>query len=320
MKRIYLYSFIFVVSYTKLLAQQMPYYTQNGNNSLLMNPAISGTKRTLDARLDWRAQWVGYDGAPRTETFSLNSRFYRGTMGASFYVLEDKIGPSRQTNFGVNYAYHIRFPDCELSAGVGGIFTKYTLYGDEITLHNTQDAAIDQTVSSAVWVADANAGIYLYNDRFHIGISCLHLAEQTAHFYVNDTTKHGKVKYQPHINLSVGYNFAQNPEYVWESTVQASYVPGTPFFLDYTLRLHIKEMIICGLSLRLHDAVALHLGAVFLENFQVTYSYDFLLSKLRNYSSGSHEIMLIYNLKEFHKKKHGHLDMQFIKQKYAYMF
>ncbi len=320
MKKKIVYSiFCTLLSYSTF-AQQMPFYTQNGNNTLLLNPAVSGTKRTLDARLNARLQWIGYDGAPRTETVSANYRFYRGKMGAAIYMLEDKIGPSRQTNYGVDYAYHIRFPDCELSAGVGGIFTKYTLYGDEITLHNTQDPAIDQTVSSAVWVADANAGIYLYNDRFHIGVSAMHIAETTAKFYVHDTTKHGKVKYMPHINFSVGYNFAANPDFVWESTVNASYVPGVPFFLDYTLRLHIRNQIICGASLRLHDALALHIGAVFLENFQVTYSYDFMISELRNYNSGSHEIMLVFNFNQFHGKKHGHIDTQFIKQKYGYMF
>ena len=47
-------------------AQQMPYYTQFRSNEYLQNPAISGTKRTIDARLNYRMQWVGYDGAPRT--------------------------------------------------------------------------------------------------------------------------------------------------------------------------------------------------------------------------------------------------------------
>ncbi len=301
-------------------AQQLPFYTQYRSNLFILNPAVAGTKRTIDARVGYRMQWVGYDGAPKTATVSVNSRFMKGKMGAGAYLVEDKIGPTKQTNLGVSYAYHIRFPDCELSAGVGGMFTKYSLVGGDIILHNTHDKAIDQNVTNSTWTPDACAGIYLYNDRFHIGMGALHLMENRATFYKHDSTHNGKVPYRAHLNFTVGYNFAQNPDYIWESTVLAEYVSGVPFMLDYTLRLHIQQKMICGLSLRLHDAVALHLGAMFLDDFQVIYSYDFLISKLRPTNSGSHELMLTYSFMN-HKSKHrGHIDTQFIKQKYGYMF
>ena len=82
----------------KAEAQQLPYLTQMIGNDYLQNPAIAGTKRTLDARLNYRAQWVGFEGAPTTESFSLNNRFYKGKMGAGLYFMEDKIGPSKQLN------------------------------------------------------------------------------------------------------------------------------------------------------------------------------------------------------------------------------
>jgi type IX secretion system PorP/SprF family membrane protein len=301
------------------VAQQMPYYTQYRSNDFMLNPAISGTRRLVDARLDYRNQWVGYDGAPKTESFSLNSRFFKGTMGAGIDIMQDNIGPSKQTNLGVSYAYHIRFPDCELSAGVAGIFTKYTLEGDKILLHNTQDPAIDQYISNSTWVEDASAGIYLYNDRFHIGISALHLLESTAEFYKNDTTKKGLVQYITQGDFTLGYNYSQNPDYVWESNVFGSYTKGAPIVLDYTLRLHYKGLFFVGASIRLRDAIALHLGVTILQDFQVSYSYDILIGPLRNYSSGSHEIMLIYSSNIFHTK-HGKVSDKFLHQKYQYMF
>ncbi len=320
MKKVSLYILFILVVCNEIQAQQLPYYTQYRSNIFLLNPAVTGTKRTVDARLGYRYQWAGYDGAPRTSMVSAHGRFFKGKMGAGLFMVQDRIGPSKQTNLGVNYAFHIRFPDCELSMGAGGLFTKYTLEGGDITLHNTVDPSINQYIASSVWVPDVNAGIYLYNDRFHIGVGALHLAQQKANFYKGDSAKHGKIPYSAHVNLSVGYNFAQNPEYVWESNVLATYVTGVPLFLDYTLRLHIKEKMLCGLSLRLHDAVALHLGVTFLEDFQVTYSYDFLLSKMRHTNSGSHEIVITYSMKPLRGKKHGKTDNQFVKQKYGYMF
>jgi len=302
-----------------VFAQQMPYYSQFTNNSFMLNPAVTGTKRLIDARINYRMQWVGYDEAPRTESISLHSRFMKGKMGAGIYLMEDKVGPAKQMNLGTSYAFHLRFPDVELSAGLAGNFTKYTLIGDKILLHNTQDPAIDQYITNSTWVSDASAGIYLYNDRFHVGLSLLHALQSEAVFYKADTTKKGIIRYVNHANFTLGYNFSENKDYVFENTVYGSYVAGAPFNLDYTLILHYKEKISTGLSLRLHDAIAIHVGAVFLKDFQVSYSYDLLIGKLRSYSSGSHEIMIVYSTNIFHSK-HSGVNDKFLHQKYGYMF
>lgn len=313
-------SILLLVIVSQLLkAQQLPYYTQYKNNQFLINPAITGTKRLIDARIGYRMQWVGYDGAPRTSDVSVNSRFFKGKMGAGLYMMQDKIGPSKQTNFGVSYAYHIRFPDCELSAGVAGNFTKYTIDGTMLNIHNSQDPAINQYVTNSTWVSDLNAGVYLYNDRFHVGLSALHTLSSTAEFYKDDTLKKGLNTYVPHMYFTLGYNYAQNIDYIWESTVYANYVQGAPFYLDYTLRLHYKEKMFAGISIRLRDAVAFHVGMSFLNDFQVAYSYDLLIGKLKNYSGGSHEIMIIYSTNIF-SGRHKGVNDRFLHQRYGYLF
>lgn len=300
-------------------AQQLPYYTQNKSNSFMINPAITGTKRLVDARLNYRAQWVGYDDAPRTMTFSLHSRFLKGKVGAGLYMMQDNIGPMKQFKIGGTAAFHLRFPDCELSAGIGGNYGKLTLIGDKLFLHNTQDPSINQFITDKTWVGDLNAGVYLYNDRFHVGMSGYQVLQSTAEFYKSDTTKKGLFKYATHVNFSLGYNYAQNPDFIWESTLFATYVNGAPFNLDYTLRLHVREQFFGGISLRLRDAVAIHLGVSFLEAFQISYSYDLLISKFRNQSSGSHEVMLVFSSNIFNKR-HGRISDKFLRQRYGYLF
>ncbi len=284
----------------------------------MINPAITGTKSTLDARINCRMQWVGYEGSPRTVGLTAHSRLMKGKMGAGMYVMQDNIGPSKQTNLGAAYAYHIKFPDVELSVGVSGNFTNHILQGKLITIHTTQDPAIDQSTTSSDWLGDGSAGIYLYNDRFHLGISSLHLFEQKAKFYKKDTTKRSAFKYVQHGNFSLGYNYAENPDYVWESTIYANYVQGSPLMVDYTLRMHYKERMFGGISIRLKDAIAFQLGMSFANYFQVSYSYDFLTSKLRNYSSGSHELMIAFSHSVVGNKRR--VSKRFIHQRYSYMF
>jgi type IX secretion system PorP/SprF family membrane protein len=319
LKKHFLYTFLFCFVTASVVGQQLPYYSQFISNGFITNPGITGTKRLLDARVNYRTQWVGYDGAPKTTSIGLHSRFMKGKMGAGLYFMQDKVGPAKQSNLGLSYAYHLRFPDSELSAGIAANFTKYTLYGTDITLHNTQDPSVNLLITNSTWVADAAAGIYLYNDRFHIGASAMHVMQSTAEFYKKDTTRKGIVRYATQANFTLGYNFSQNRDFVWESTLFGSYTKGSPMNLDYTLRLHVKEAAFGGISIRLHDAIAFHIGYTFFGSYQVSYSYDLLIGKLKNYSSGSHEIMIAVSHNIF-KKRHGGVDDKFLHQKYGYLF
>ncbi|HSH66603.1 MAG TPA: type IX secretion system membrane protein PorP/SprF, partial [Bacteroidia bacterium] len=83
--------------------------------------------------------------------------------------------------------------------------------------------------------------------------------------------------------------------------------------------LNYKERMFGGFSIRMGDAIALHVGISFLDDFQVSYSYDFLISRLRNVSAGSHEITLVYST-NFTHSKHGRIDDRFLRQKYGYLF
>ena len=303
-----------IIQGNQLYAQQLPYFTQFKTNMYMINPAITGTKRTIDARMNDRTQWVGYDGAPTSTAFSLHGRFFKGKMGAGMSVLQDQIGPSKQTAISASYAYHIRFPDVELSIGAAGNMTKYTLDGSQITLHNTQDPAIDQATTSYSWIPNASFGLYLYNDRFHFGFSALNFAPSKGEFFKNDSAKKGTIKDVPHGNFTLGYNYSNNPDFVIENTIYVTYVPALPVTLDYMVRLHYLNKVFAGMSFRMKDAVALQVGGTFWDCLQISYSYDIITSKLSSYGRGTHEIMLSYS-HNIHVNK-----SKFVHQRYAYMF
>jgi type IX secretion system PorP/SprF family membrane protein len=300
-------------------AQQMPFYTQYRNNQFLFNPAVAGTKRTIDARIGYRAQWVGYDGAPSTQYVSLHGRYFGGRLGTGAYLVQDAIGPIKFTNYSFGLAYHIRFPDVELSFGLSGDYKKYSLQGDKIFIQLTQDPAINQAITDKVGLWDASAGLLLYNDRFHVGLSSQNLIGSDVEFYKSDSTKKGIIGLVNHFNFTLGYNYAQNPDYIWESNFFINYVKAAPMVLDYTLRLHYKDKILAGASIRLGDAIGFHLGYTFIEKIRVCYTYDLIIGKLRGYQGGSHELTIAFSSMVFGKKK-TFINTQFLRQRYGYMF
>lgn len=311
--------FIFVIISCYAFAQQYPWWSQYRNNQTLYNPAFCGTKRLIDVRINYRNQWVSYEGAPKTYALSLNSRLWKGRIGVGGFIFKDDIGPFKTINSSVTAAYHLKFSDSELSFGVQGNYLKTSFNGNDITLRNQQDKTINQYATDKTGTFDGSFGLLYYNDRFHLGVGANNIASSKLEFYKNDSLKKGIYTNAPHYNISAGFNWADNPEFTFENSVLAVYVPGVPFSFDYTLRVHMKKQVIAGFSFRLNDAVALHLGCTIKDKFQITYSYDILTSPLRKYQSGSHELTLIFSSMMGTDQKRRGLDKRFIRQKYQYL-
>lgn len=320
MKRIFTYLLTCIPAF--LIAQQMPYFTQVRTNAVFFNPAVTGTKKTLDLRLVYRNQWVGYDGHPVTQAFNLNSRFFKGKMGAGLQYYKDITGPTQRNLFNLAYAYHFRYPDVEMSIGVSANFFKYFINGTLITIRNTQDKAIDRSILADDRFFDMNAGWLLYNDRFHIGLCAQNLIQQSAEYYegVPDSLKGAIIKMVPHPFFTVGYNWGGNPFFVWENTLNAGYISGATISLDYSLRVFIRNKFIVGGSYRLKDAFSLHAGFILMDQVQVAYSYDIGMSALRKAHQNSHELSIVWSsdLEFIFGKRRG--NNAFAREKFQYMF
>jgi type IX secretion system PorP/SprF family membrane protein len=302
-------------------SQQMPYYTQFKSNSIMLNPGVVGTKRIVDVRTDYRKQWTGFDDAPTTLSIAANGRLLNGSMGLGAAYLSDKTGPTKRSDMSLAYSYHGRFDDVELSAGAAWHLLTYTVDGTKLHMHVPLDNAIDLAGSQKERVSDLSAGLYFYNDRFHLGLSMLNLLEPSINYYEDDDTVHKtNIAMVPHYYGSVGYNWSGNPDIIWENSLQVLYAPSNPMSIDYTLRIHYMQKFFGGVSLRIRDAIALHVGATFLEEFHISYSYDIVTSPLSSFEAGSHEVMLAWSSNIGQDKRKKYDTSRFKKQKYGFMF
>lgn len=301
------------------VAQQYPWWSQYRANQTLYNPAFCGTKRLVDVRINYRNQWTGYDGSPKTYALSLNSRLWKGRIGVGGFIFKDQIGPFNSLASSLTAAYHLKFPDSELSFGIQGNYIKQRFNGNDITLRNQQDKAINQYLEDNQGTYECSFGLLYYNDRFHLGIGANNVVGSKFEYYKNDSLKKGVYTNVPHYNISAGFNWADNTDFTFENSILAVYVNGVPFSFDYTLRLHMKKQLIAGFSFRLNDAIALQLGYTIKEKFQVSYSYDIVTSPLRKYQKGSHELTLVFSSNMGTDKKKRGLDKRFTKQRYQYL-
>ena len=110
----------YLMAATPLWAQQEPGFTQFSWDQLVINPAYAGSKDALSARMFYRRQWVGLEGAPQTQSMSLHSPIVRGHMGAGLTLMHDQIGVSRTVMARATLAYKLSMSSGVLSFGMNG--------------------------------------------------------------------------------------------------------------------------------------------------------------------------------------------------------
>src|ERR1700753_2312512 len=99
MKKVLL--FILILVNTLAFAQQDPMFTHYMYNTLWLNPAYAGTRDALTITGINRSQWVGYDGAPLDQSITLHTPILNGKMGLGLSLVNDKIGPSKNTSIAI---------------------------------------------------------------------------------------------------------------------------------------------------------------------------------------------------------------------------
>src|SRR5688500_12570484 len=107
MKKI-IYIILILLVCKKTEEQQDAIYSQYMFNPIMINLAYAGSRDALSVVLLFRQQWVGIEGAPSTQTFSMHSGIGKTKLAAGINVVNDEIGPTRNSGVFLTGAYHLK--------------------------------------------------------------------------------------------------------------------------------------------------------------------------------------------------------------------
>lgn len=273
-----------------LKAQQLPQYTQYFLNDYVTNPAIAGSKDYWTGQLNSRLQWVGITDAPRTHILSVNGALENRKMGLGGYIFSDVVGHTYRTGFSSSYAYHFNInSDIRLGLGVNAGLLQFAIDGSQITFEDPGDQALSNGMMS-VMTFDAGAGLYLYSDDFWFSFSAPQLIGNKLQFFEDyDATL---ARLARHYFMGGGYKFELVDDVYIEPSLYLRYVDPVPIQYDVTLRFLYQDQFWIGGAYRVDAAVSMMAGFILPNNMTFGYSYDIPTNNIKNYSTGSHEIMI----------------------------
>jgi type IX secretion system PorP/SprF family membrane protein len=154
------------------------------------------------------------------------------------------------------------------------------------------DAAFLQNIDDIL--LNFGAGIYFNTDRFYFGASIPHLLNNTLTANTVLVTNGLVARQYLHLFIASGYVFNLGDDFKIKPSFLFKGVRGAPLQLDLNTNLWIKDVFSVGMQYRTNADVAAMVEIQVNPQIRIGYSYDRSVTKLANFNSGSHEIMLRY--------------------------
>lgn len=279
---------VFCVAQAK--GQQQYVYSNFLLNQYYYNPALAGSQDVHVTSAGYRHQWAGFNEAPVT----MHANFYGSYAnmrkhGYGMSLMSDRSGLIQNTNFYLNYAYHLNLTD---SIRMGfGIRPGYLQYN--IKLYDAQLAdPVDDVLTGNILATNAidiGAGIYIYSSKFFVAGSMRHLLGKSVSF---TGFNYGLVK---HYTVIGGYSFfTKKRKLEVQPAFMFQYVNPAPAQLSFMIKATYQNKIWGGLIMRTQDAVGVVAGVNLWNRLNIGYAFDYSLGNVKSYNYGTHELMISF--------------------------
>lgn len=244
MKHLYTLLCITLSACTLVNAQQDPLYAQYINNPFVINPAYGGMANNLSATINYRYQWTGFEGSPKTFNANAHMSLADNRMASGFIAISDQLGASTTNEFFGTYSYHLQLNKrSTLSFGLQGGISNYQTDNDKVNPQDNSDPLFQGTISKTT--PNLGAGIILSTDKYFISLSIPRMLEASL-----QEDGIAASQYSRHLYAMGSYLFILSERIRLRPSVLLKAVSGAPASIDLNAAFIIHENYQAGLLTR----------------------------------------------------------------------
>ena len=295
MKKLIIHFFALFITIT-MWSQQDAQYTQYMYNMSVINPAYTTNNLgVVNFGALHRTQWVGVVGSPKSSNIFAHTPI-NDKIEVGFSLINDNIGDVvKENNLTADVAYKLDLEEHgNLSFGLKTGVTFFDVNFNGFVLESG-DVFTDEDFADNINQSYFNlgAGVYYNTDNYYVGLSIPNILN-SKHLDRNNGRYQGTE--QSHVFLTGGYVYDLNKEFKLKPAFMTKFVKGSPITVDLTANILYQDKIEFGIGYRIDDSF------IGMANFRATpelrigYAYDHTISNLGPFSSGSHELFVLYNL------------------------
>tara|TARA_B100001758_G_scaffold247950_1_gene268938 strand:- start:2119 stop:3036 length:918 start_codon:yes stop_codon:yes gene_type:complete len=273
-----------------VFAQQDPQFSQNMFNKLANNPGFAGSRGNVSTSVLHRSQWIGFEGSPSTQNFSIDAEIPFLNGGVGLNIVNDKIAQFSNLGLQASYAYRTELGVGQIGMGMSvgmfqsgsdGDFNPATEGDAKIPMGSVQGSKID-----------LGGGVYFNTQDMYIGISSTHMNEP-----IIDWSDGNQYPLKRHYFLISGYYHEINPLLSLNPSIYLK-SDGATNQLDINSNIiytnQNNNQMWGGVSYRLDEGLILLAGMDINQDLRVGFGYDVTMV---NPMGNSLEFMLGYDFK-----------------------
>ncbi len=283
----YIFSLLILIGISSK-AQQLPQFTQYMYNTISVNPAYAGSRETINVTALHRNQWAGLEGNPKTSTLSIHAPLKNEKVGVGFSYIRDELGDENSNFIYGDFSYSVQLNRAvKMSFGLKAGVTNYTL-----DTPDSNDSFFNSNFNS--WNPNIGAGFFIGSNRWYAGISVPRIL--TTDLNQGEFTALERNSY--YAIGGVVLDISETTKF--KPTMITKFTNGAPSTYDVTASFLFNEKFWVGASVRFNDAS--NFGAMMdyqvSKDIRIGYAYDLPTSTISPYTGGTHEVILIYELKK----------------------
>ena len=275
--------------------QQNLQYTQFMFNKLNFNPAYAGSKGAWCLSGIYRKQWFGIERAPETATLNVHGAVADKRVGLGLSVTYDQIGFATRVATETNYSYLIPFKKKHsfLSIGLRAGLYYNQIRWDEADLIDPGDNAIPQAATSRL-LPNFGAGVYYQSKKWYAGLSIPHLFVNRGDFNIAASNGVVEPEFTQHYYAMGGFTADMSENVQIQFNSMFKYVYNAPMSMDINVSFIFVKRVLFGVTYRVGDSVDALFQWQITPQLRLAAAYDFSISQLQRFNSGSIEAMLSY--------------------------
>jgi type IX secretion system PorP/SprF family membrane protein len=272
-----------------------PVYSQYLQNGFLINPAYAGTRGSLSAFISYRRQWMGIQGSPQLQSFSLHTPLKNDKIGLGLMAQFMSYGYTKSSSIFASYAYHIKLKSGKVSFGLKGGFDRSNTSFTDIRLTKPGDPVFTST-DKPYLLPNVSAGVYYYSERLFAGLAIPSFLGYTRASSGSAQAFHSFENYDIMITggglITLSSLLKFKPSFLLDYSLNEGKQLTQ---LDINGNLIITDLIWVGGSWRTTEKVAVGMFQIQINpQLMAGFSYDFPASRMKTYSNGSSEFILRY--------------------------
>jgi type IX secretion system PorP/SprF family membrane protein len=290
--------------FDRINAQQTPVSEMYMIDYIYANPAETGRKNCLIARLSDIHQWFGIKDAPNLQTLAIQKGFkkehsntYHGLGGM---ICRDQNGHYKSTGIKAMYSFHVLLNEKNktfISFGLAGEYAQRSLDETGFLNYNSDPALTGNDQS--MWNPNADFGIVLNNANFSSGIAILDLFSASNPISEPVTLEQRNRKY----SLFACKMFALTHNMIAEPSIMLKTNEALFSQVDINTKLFFDDFLWLGISYRhILDVLpgkpltGLIYAGVTIHRWSIDYSFTYNMGSLQKYHYGTHGLTISYKI------------------------